>query len=181
MKNKSTIESDNLNLKFVRKNKGNTLIALIITIILLLILSSLTIATLTGENGLFVRAKQAKVAQTEADMKENLNLVIQELQVEKLAVATLDDITQEWLTSKLSEYSPILKEDVTTNNKKVTLQKNGIIKTYMIDENLNITEVENESGIDFSYEIVKRENGKVKILIKVGVKIDFGHESVEML
>ena len=35
----------------------------------------------------------------------------------------------------------------------------------MIDENLNITEVENESGIDFSYEIVKRENGKVKILI----------------
>ena len=167
MKNKSTIESDNLNLKFVRKNKGITLIALIITIILLLILSSLTIATLTGENGLFARAKQAKVAQTEADMKENLNLVIQELQVEKLAVATLDDITQEWLTSKLSEYSPILKEDGTTNSKKVTLQKNGIIKTYMIDENLNITEVENESGIDFSYEIVKRENGKVKILIKV--------------
>ena len=39
MKNKSTIESDNLNLKFVRKNKGITLIALIITIILLLILS----------------------------------------------------------------------------------------------------------------------------------------------
>ena len=37
----------------------------------------------------------------------------------------------------------------------------------MIDEKLNITEVENESGIDFSYEIVKRENGKVKILIKV--------------
>ena len=47
MKNKSTIERDNLNLKFVRKNKGITLIALIITIILLLILSSLAIATLT--------------------------------------------------------------------------------------------------------------------------------------
>ena len=147
--------------------KGVTLIALVITIIILLILSGVAIATLTGENGLFARAKQAKVAQTEADMKENLNLVIQELQVEKLAGATLDDIRQEWLTSKLSEYNPILKEDETTNSKKVTLQKNGIIKTYMIDENLNITEVENESGIDFSYEIVKRENGKVKILIKV--------------
>ena len=147
--------------------KGVTLIALVITIIILLILSGVAIATLTGENGLFARAKQAKVAQTEADMKENLNLVIQELQVEKLAGATLDDIRQEWLTSKLSEYNPILKEDGTTNSKKVTLQKNGIIKTYMIDENLNITEVENESGIEFSYEIVKRENGKVKILIKV--------------
>ena len=109
MKNKSTIESDNLNLKFVRKNKGITLIALIITIILLLILSSLAIATLTGENGLFARAKQAKQTQTESEMKEKLNLSIQELQVEKLAEATLDDITQEWLTSKLSEYNSILK------------------------------------------------------------------------
>ena len=134
---------------------------------ILLVLSGITIATITGDNGLFARAKQAKVAQTESDMKESLNLAIQELQVEKLAGATLDDITQEWLTSKLSEYSPILKEDGTANSKKVTLQKNGIIKTYRIDENLNIKEVENESGIDFSYEIIKRENGKVKILIKV--------------
>ena len=153
--------------KRLEKNFGITLIALIITIIVLLILSGVAIATLTGENGLFARAKQAKVAQTESDMKESLNLAIQELQVEKLTEATLDDITQEWLTQKLSEYNPILKEDGTTNSKKVTLQKNGIIKTYRIDENLNIKEVENESGIDFSYEIVKRENGKVKILIKV--------------
>ena len=152
--------------KILNKN-GITLIALVITIIVLLILAGVAIATLTGENGLFARAKQAKQTQTESEMKEKLNLSIQELQVEKLTEATLDDITQEWLTQKLSEYNPILKEDGTTNIKKVTLQKNGIIKTYMIDENLNITEVENESGIDFSYEIVKRENGKVKILIKV--------------
>ena len=152
--------------KILNKN-GITLIALVITIIVLLILAGVAIATLTGENGLFARAKQAKQTQTESEMKEKLNLSIQELQVEKLTEATLDDITQEWLTRKLSEYNPILKEDGTTNSKKITLQKNGIIKTYMIDENLNITEVENESGIDFSYEIVKRENGKVKILIKV--------------
>ena len=132
-----------------------------------MILSGVAIATLTGENGLFTRAKQAKIAQTESDMKESLNLAIQELQVEKLTEATLDDITQEWLTQKLSEYNPILKENETAEGKKVTLQKNGIIKTYRIDENLNITEIENKSGIEFSYEIVKRENGKVKILIKV--------------
>ena len=130
--------------KILNKN-GITLIALVITIIVLLILAGVAIATLTGENGLFARAKQAKQTQTESEMKEKLNLSIQELQVEKLTEATLDDITQEWLTQKLSEYNPILKEDVTTNNKKVTLQKNGIIKTY------------------------------------IGVKIDFGHESVEML
>ena len=157
----------NVKKELLKNDKGITLIALVITIIILLILAGVAIATLTGENGLFVRAKQAKQTQTESEMKEKLNLSIQELQVEKLTEATLDDITQEWLTQKLSEYNPILKEDGTTNSKKVTLQKNGIIKLYMIDEKLNITEVENGSGIEFSYEIVKRENGKVKILIKV--------------
>ena len=60
--------------KIINK-KGITLIALVVTIIVLLILAGVAIATLTGENGLFVRAKQAKVAQTESDMKESLNLV----------------------------------------------------------------------------------------------------------
>ncbi len=35
---------------------GITLVALIITIIILLILAGITIGTLTGENGLFTRA-----------------------------------------------------------------------------------------------------------------------------
>ena len=37
----------------------------------------------------------------------------------------------------------------------------------MIDEKLNITEVENESGIDFSYEIKSRNNGIIQLLIKI--------------
>ena len=153
MKNKSTIESNNLNLKFVRKNKGITLIALIITIILLLILSSLAIATLTGENGLFARAKQAKQTQTESEMKEKLNLSIQELQVEKLTEATLDDITQEWLTQKLSEYNPILKENETANSKKVTLQKNGINKVEVPGDAIILNGTREQRGIDQEIEV----------------------------
>ena len=41
-------------------NKGITLIALVITIIILLILATVTILALTGENGLFTRAKEAR-------------------------------------------------------------------------------------------------------------------------
>ena len=122
---------------------------------------------MTGENGLFARAKQAKQTQTESEMKEKLNLSIQELQVEKLTEATLDDITQEWLTQKLSEYNPILKENETAEGKKVTLQKDGVIKSYFIDINLNITEIVNENNIEFSYEIKSRNNGTIQILIKV--------------
>ena len=149
------------------REKGITLIALVITIIVLLILAGVAIATLSGENGLFARAKQAKQTQTESEMKEKLNLSIQELQVEKLTEATLDDITQEWLTQKLSEYNPILKENETAEGKKVTLQKDGVIKSYFIDINLNITEIVNENNIEFSYEIKSRNNGTIQILIKV--------------
>ena len=42
------------------RNKGITLIALVITIVVLLILAGVTIATLTGENGILTQATKAK-------------------------------------------------------------------------------------------------------------------------
>lgn len=42
------------------ENKGITLIALVITIIILLLLAGITIATLTGENGILSKANIAK-------------------------------------------------------------------------------------------------------------------------
>ncbi len=45
----------------MRKNKGITLIALVITIIVLLILAAVSIATLTGENGILKRAQEASI------------------------------------------------------------------------------------------------------------------------
>lgn len=49
--------------KFLKQRSGITLIALVITIIVLLILAGVTIATLTGENGLLQRATDAKQAE----------------------------------------------------------------------------------------------------------------------
>ena len=50
--------------KLYGKSKGITLIALIITIIILLILAGVTISTLTGEKGLLNRIKIAKERQS---------------------------------------------------------------------------------------------------------------------
>ena len=43
-----------------RKNEGITLIALVITIIVLLILAGVTIATLMGDNGILTKANEGK-------------------------------------------------------------------------------------------------------------------------
>ena len=45
----------------MKNNKGITLIALVITIIVLLILAGVSIAMLTGNNGILTQANEAKV------------------------------------------------------------------------------------------------------------------------
>ena len=64
-----------------KEEKGITLIALVITIILLLILAGVAIAQITGENGLFARAKQAKERTLIAQYKEKIELIREELQI----------------------------------------------------------------------------------------------------
>ena len=58
--------------KRMQKNsKGITLIALVITIIVLLILAGVTIATLTGDNGILNQAGKAKEQTEKAEIMEN--------------------------------------------------------------------------------------------------------------
>ena len=54
----------------LKNKKGITLIALVITIIVLLILAGVTIATLTGPNGIITRANEAKEATEQAKQDE---------------------------------------------------------------------------------------------------------------
>ena len=60
--------------RYIRKKEsGISIVALVITIILLLILSTVSIQAITG-SGLFEQAKQAKVENKRGQVKENLNL-----------------------------------------------------------------------------------------------------------
>ena len=57
-----------------KKNKGITLIALVITIIVLLILAGVTIASLRGDNGILTRAAEGKEKTRRENIQEQLNL-----------------------------------------------------------------------------------------------------------
>ena len=58
----------------LKKNKGITLIALVITIIVLLILAGVSIAMLTGQNGILTQAQNAKNRTEEAQAEEQNRL-----------------------------------------------------------------------------------------------------------
>ena len=59
-----------------KEAKGITLIALVITIIVLLILAGVAIATLTGDNGILKKAGDAKTQTEQAKEDENLKIAI---------------------------------------------------------------------------------------------------------
>ena len=61
------------------KNKGITLIALVITIIVLLILAGVAIAMLSGENGILKKAAEAKTKTEQSQKEEETTLIDMEM------------------------------------------------------------------------------------------------------
>lgn len=60
----------------LKQKNGITLIALVITIIVLLILAGITIATLTGQNGILTKANDAKNETESKSLKEEIELAV---------------------------------------------------------------------------------------------------------
>ena len=166
------------------KNKGITLIALVITIIVLIILAGVSIALTLNEGGLFEKATQAKMNQVKAEMRERLELALHEIQMEKLGSATLEDVTLDNIEDKLKEYDVSIKESENAT-KTVTMGKNGTNASYKIDGKLNITE-DNDvmpENLKFKYEVQLTENNKTNVAITlqektIGIsKIEFSDNS----
>ena len=60
----------------LNKEKGITLIALVITIIVLLILAGVSIAMLTGQNGILTQAQNASEATLRGEIEESVKLAV---------------------------------------------------------------------------------------------------------
>ena len=65
------------------KQKGITLIALVVTIVVLLILAGTAIAMLTGDDGIIKKAQLAKKLTEESSEKEKLQLIMQMYHLQK--------------------------------------------------------------------------------------------------
>lgn len=67
----------------LKNKRGITLIALVITIIVLLILAGVTIATLMGDNGILTKATSSKTKTIHAEVYEGMQLETQSYLIEK--------------------------------------------------------------------------------------------------
>ena len=69
----------------MKNQKGVTLIALVVTIIVLLILAGVSIAMLTGDNGLLTKAKEAQTAGKYGALIDSVNTELTAIQIDALA------------------------------------------------------------------------------------------------
>ena len=117
----------------LKKQKGITLIALVVTIIVLLILAGVSIAMLTGNNGILTQGKRAKEETTVGHEKEAVQMAYAGAVAKKLG----EEVTAEDVNEQLS----INGENATATegtNKIIVTFTSG--KVYTIDQSGKITQ-----------------------------------------
>ena len=78
----------------IKNNKGISLVALVITIIVLLILAGISLSFAFGETGIITKAKKSAEITNLKQAQETVELKIADLQSEKDGKATIKDISE---------------------------------------------------------------------------------------
>ena len=131
----------------LKTHKGITLIALVITIIVLLILAGVAIATLTGDNGIIAKAQQAKMQNDKANEKEQIDLAVLASKINNDA-----SIDKKTLRKELDGISNLIESGIPTRSDEYSFPLILVGKTgteYEIDEDANVSE-----KIDYSEVVV---------------------------
>ena len=122
----------------LKNNKAITLIALVITIVVLLILTAIAINLTLGQNGIIKRSKEATSLNKKAQYMEEINLVIADEKIERTAT---------------------IKEEpfITSIANKLALEKKDWIKSISkcVEENGSLIEKENDEDNNIIFIITK--------------------------
>ena len=137
----------------IKEKKGITLVALVITVIILLILAGVAIGTLGGENGLIMRTQQAKRETRYKEAKEKINIELMGIQA---------DCTEQRKEYNVKEIALKIKE-----SKEITINKTYNKEIASISEGIQIDE-ENVEAIVVSVD----KFSEYKFLIGKSTKIE---------
>ena len=143
----------------VNGKNGITLIALVITIIVLLILAGVTIATLTGDNGILTKAQNAKEKNAQKTVEEQINLAVQASRINEGLVINKEILEQE-LTNNGIEITKSENDELPW-----TVKKDGYV--YTISENGEVKEKEGIAITTGDIEILKGSTEGKKVSAQI--------------
>ena len=136
------------------QNSAITLIALIITIIVLLILAGVTLNMVMGENGIFGKANNAKNKTEVAQYEEELRMCVLELQTDAATNGTT--FNMDTIRNNLDTYIQKLEDETIEWKEKDIEEPTGIYKGYnfYIDKNYGAHIKDKATGIQISMKIL---------------------------
>lgn len=161
-------------MKKSRENKGITIIALVVTIIILLILTGVTIATLTVENGLLQRSEIAKEENKGAKELELIKLAVSATQAEGQGIITTENLNKELKANfnNDTEVSETLLWWIYKGNRSYKISKEGKVEEgdLLPDEYQQIEYIESRGAQCIDTEYIFRKKPKVigEIMITLG-------------
>ena len=159
-------------MKKTKENKAITLVALVITIIILLILSGIAISTIGGENGLIIKVKLGKERYAISEAKEKLELEIANLQIEQ----------QEKGEELKKEDLPKMNNDEIDVRDTTNFPVEVICKNYKfkIDDKFEVQYVGEADGTVITYTTgPEGYTNKDKITVKIKITNTVGIKKIE--
>ena len=116
--------------KDIKTNSGITIVALVVTIIVLLILAGISIGAITGNNGIINQAKNAKDDTQYAQWEEQIDTAIIDAE-SKHRNPTLDDVIQELIDKDIISDASKVTEDGTITTVDGTIIE-GKLDDYIV-------------------------------------------------
>lgn len=117
----------------MKKENGVTLIALVITIIVLLILAGISIAMLSGDNGILTNASKAGTETKIANAKENVAVALNTLTTDYYNKKYVENDT------KLTSLGDYIDANVSTELDANLVEYNTTTKKFTLKVDTNIT------------------------------------------
>ena len=117
--------------KTLKSTNGITLIALVITIIVLLILAGISISMLSGDNGILQRATEAKEKTGTSQIDERVYLSVNSAIVNGLGTLNYNNLNSE-LESEFGQGNYTITPPNNAESWQVTVTANGITRNYNI-------------------------------------------------
>ena len=150
------------NLKSKKMSSGITLIALVVTIIVLLILAGISITMLTGDNGILNRAGEAKNITEEKQIIEEAKMDIMSTQASKLT----GKINEKELKTILFKYGTLSTEEKIIDKKLTTTDGKYIIPISKIyNDNIVEATIENTDSKNYYGDLIDYD-------VDIGVSLD---------
>ena len=131
----------------MRSNKGITMLALVITVIILIILTSITVSLIIGQDGLIDKSKDATNEVGIMQIDEEINAMWAKLAIGRSFSSLSLDERAEAFENELKKYDSTATVEVTNYSKKeFTINYKGLEKIFIAERNTTPSTVAEKNG-----------------------------------